>query len=93
MITEKLKTEDGKVVELSIRLDNGVIKEIDIEGDFYAYPEEKFSELVQSLKGIGRAHNGYAIAALLSKKKREHGIEMAGFDEYDIAKLIERVLR
>ena len=47
------RREKTLTVEALIDLENLVIKDITLSGDFFAYPEESFEELEDSLKNTG----------------------------------------
>ena len=46
------KIPGGKTVKVEVEVEGGILKEVLISGDFFAYPPEALEELEESLKGI-----------------------------------------
>lgn len=90
MIETRVKARYGKIVKIRFVLEEQEIKSASIEGDFYAYPEERMKELENAL--LGRADNEFVLAAKLSSARRKAGIELVGFSEYDIARAVTKAL-
>ncbi len=45
------KVRGGKTVKVEVRVEEGVIREVVISGDFFAYPPEAIEELERALVG------------------------------------------
>ncbi len=86
-VTGVKRIQGGKTVKVDIRVYNGVIEDIVISGDFFAYPEEAIDQLEEELKGkkiedVDKVLNKY----------RDH-IELVGLTFHDLASLIRELIR
>ena len=46
------RVEGGKTLKIDLEIESGIIKDIIISGDFFAYPMEAVEELENMLKGV-----------------------------------------
>ncbi|MCY0867665.1 MAG: ABC transporter substrate-binding protein [Desulfurococcus sp.] len=44
---------EEKTLDVEVEVEGGVIKHVEISGDFFAYPSEAVEELEEALKGCG----------------------------------------
>lgn len=81
------KEKDGKLIQVTLEEDEGVIREIRIYGDFFIHPEESLSELETRLKG----------EKTCSIKKIIHGffkkVKAYGISEESLVYTIEKALK
>jgi lipoate-protein ligase A len=47
-----LHKSKGGLIRSFVRTENGIIKDINISGDFFLFPEDAFFKMIQELKGI-----------------------------------------
>lgn len=80
----EIKVKNGKLLKCKIELEDNLIKNIKITGDFFMYPEEKIEELEKMLKGIAFNKEG------LDKKisKFFENVEIIGASKEDFVKVI-----
>lgn len=74
------KIPKGKLLRLQIEIDNDIIKEIKITGDFFIYPESAIIDIEKFLRG----KNVKKIEKLLAVFLREENIEIIGFAPKDL---------
>jgi hypothetical protein len=75
---------DCKLIRLSARIEEGIIRGISIRGDFFASPEEGFDRVEQRLLGTAAAAAGKNFDALL----KEEGVEAFGINGAGIEELL-----
>lgn len=46
------KTPNGKLVAVDFEVEDGVLRNVQISGDFFMYPEEALTEITNSLEGL-----------------------------------------
>lgn len=46
------RVKGGKTLKIDVDIESGIIRNIVISGDFFAYPPEKLEELEEMLKGV-----------------------------------------
>ncbi len=80
------KIPGGKTIKIDVDVDDNVIRNIVVSGDFFAYPEERLEELENAIKGktISSAIN---IIKSFSDK-----IILLGVSFDDIIELLNKVL-
>ncbi|MBS7251991.1 MAG: lipoate--protein ligase family protein [Candidatus Freyarchaeota archaeon] len=84
MGSAELKVPDGKLVEATVKISQGKIKEIRITGDFYMHPEEQIEKLEKALIGVPVEKVNEAITKFFKKKQ----ITLVGVRPEDFAKVI-----
>jgi hypothetical protein len=47
-----LHKSKGGLIRSFVSIENGIIKDISISGDFFLFPEDAFFKMIQELKGI-----------------------------------------
>lgn len=47
-----VKKPSGKLLKVEAVVENGVFKQVEFTGDFFAHPEERLEELESALRGI-----------------------------------------
>jgi len=51
-IKQGLHKSNGGLIRSFVRIENGIIKDISVSGDFFLFPEDAFFKMIQELKGI-----------------------------------------
>lgn len=74
------KVPGGKLLRISMDIEDGIIKSIKITGDFFLYPEESIEVLEKSLQGATLE----SVEEILNSKVEEIGIKMVGVSVKDI---------
>ena len=78
------KIPGGKLLRVSVDIEDGIIKSIKITGDFFLYPEESIEVLEKSLQGATLE----SAEEILNSKVEEMGIKMIGVSVKDIVEAI-----
>ena len=87
-IAMERKVKGGKMVKIKARIEEGVIKDIKITGDFFVYPEVGVEDIEQAVIGLRRDKE--VIKNEIRKVLREKGIRLIGFSEEDVAEMISQ---
>ena len=82
------KVEKGKMLRLSFDVEENKIKEIEIRGDFFLYPEEELENMEKFL--IGK--NIQEIGNELSDFQEDRQIKFFGFSPRDIQEAINNAM-
>ena len=78
------KVSGGKLLRLQIDCDQGLVKDIRINGDFFVHPESAIWEIEEALTGCRIGRIGEKLADLL----KERDIVLIGFSPQDLEELI-----
>jgi lipoic acid synthetase len=78
------KPPDCKLIRLRGEIEDGIIREIQIRGDFFASPEEDFDEIIEGLRGIPLPK----LAETFDTRIRERGIEVSGINGAGLASVL-----
>lgn len=78
------KVPGGKLIRMDIEIDKGMIKDIEITGDFFVHPENGIRDIENSLKGVSENQ----VKIVLERTLRSKGIKLIGFSAEDIEKAI-----
>jgi len=81
------KIEGGKLVHVSIRHEDDLIRSITVTGDFFIHPEEDLQKLEEAAKGLP-LNRPDQIAEVLNRAIRENGTRIIGFSVEDLVHLI-----
>jgi len=81
----KYKVPNGKLLRINLKKEKEKIKEIEIHGDFFIHPEEKISEIEDSLKEI----KSKDVKKTLEKLIQSEDIDIIGFSPKDLEKAIK----
>ena len=84
-----MKVEGGKLVKVSLELEQGKIKYIKITGDFFMHPEEAIERIENYL--IGVAFDRAEIKDNISKTITKNNIQLFGVDADSFAEAITGV--
>jgi len=79
------KVPDGKLLKILLELEDDLIKEIRIMGDFFMHPEEGVEKIESSLCGNAVSP---ALVPVIDKVVKKEGIEMFGLDSNSLAEAI-----
>lgn len=84
-----VKVPGGKLLKLTVDIEDGVLKSVSLRGDFFAYPEEGFDRAESALAGIpvGRFLPAFREALL------REGVELYGISAEDAAAAFDEVYR
>ena len=81
------KVEGGKLLRIDVDIENDIIKEIKINGDFFMYPEEAILLIEEKLKGINKKEIKNKINEVIAERK----IKIIGFQAEDVEKAINKI--
>lgn len=73
-----LRSRAGKTLELMVEVEGGVIRSVEISGDFMAHPKEAVEELERRLRGIRVGEHERVVREALK------GVELVGVTIEDI---------
>ena len=82
------KAPGGKLLRLALELQNGTIKEIRINGDFFVYPENDLMALESLLKGTPLKEVKKITDEFIARK----GTKIIGFSSNDLAVSLSKLL-
>jgi lipoate-protein ligase A len=85
------KTPGGKLVTVNFDVDGEQIKNVQVSGDFFLYPEEALEDIRSALEGIPAGETAQAIIARIDRALPE-GAELVGFSPQAVAIAVERGL-
>lgn len=90
IVTSECKVPGGKMIKVRVHLEDEVIKNVTITGDFFIYPEEAIEHLEEELRGqrITSADFVKLVSHFLAKMKAE----IAGATADDFALTLKRAL-
>ena len=85
------KTVGGKLVIVDFDLHDGHLRNVQVSGDFFLYPEEALGDIRTALEGLPTSCDERAIADLVHAAVGPD-VEMVGFSPEAIAKAVGRGL-
>ncbi len=88
----KYKVPDGKLLEVKLYYDD-VIKEVQILGDFFVYPEESLKDIENLLVGTKIQEREEEMAEKVRKFIRTRHVELIGMTPEAIARAITIAVR
>jgi len=80
------KVKNGKLVRVKVRSESGVIENVKVTGDFFAYPEEGLEEIERELRGVPIAKVREVLESTAG------GITLVGVTKEDLVEMIEECL-
>lgn len=78
------KPPGSKLIRISADIEGGILRSIQIRGDFFASPEEAFEQVERGLAGTALENLAAAFDALLQRE----GIEAFGISGAAVAEII-----
>lgn len=85
------KTPGGKLVVVDFDLENDVLRNVVVSGDFFLYPEEALESITASLEGLPRETEEAGIADTV-RRGIPAGTELLGTSPEGIAIAVRRAL-
>jgi lipoate---protein ligase len=80
------KVVGGKLIRLRLRLEDDVIKDIRITGDFFIYPESDIFRIEKALLGVKIG----SCAGILTDFMKRNGTIITGFEPADLAEALTK---
>lgn len=80
------KVPDGKLLRIDLQIQNGVVKEISITGDFFIHPETALTEIEEII--INNDIND--VEEKLNKYVRQKKVDLIGFNVADLIKVMRQ---
>ncbi|HLC74506.1 MAG TPA: lipoate protein ligase C-terminal domain-containing protein [Candidatus Nanoarchaeia archaeon] len=90
-ITEKVP--GGKLVRLKIDTELGVIRKMQIAGDFFLHPEETIDDIERALVGITVEQDVWVVAAIITSVLEQKNAQFIGVTAGDLARLIMQAVK
>lgn len=85
------KTPGGKLTGVRFTLDDGVLREVEVHGDFFLYPDEVLLEITAALEGAPADLDDAALAARIAEALPA-GTEWLGASPAALATAVRRAL-
>jgi lipoate-protein ligase A len=85
------KTPGGKLVVVDFAVDGGVLRGVELSGDFFLYPEEALPTLTAALEGAPADATEAALVERVAAVAGP-GVTMLGFSPEAIARAVRRAL-
>jgi lipoate-protein ligase A len=85
------KTPGGKLVTVNFEVSDHHLRNVQVSGDFFLYPEEALEDIRAALEGIPDSETAQAIVARIDQAVPEDA-EMVGFSSQAVAIAVERGL-
>lgn len=85
------KTPGGKLVAVDLELEDGVLRNVVVSGDFFLYPEEALSDITGALEGLSVALSESEIAEQV-RMAMPRGAELLGSSPEAIGAAVRRAL-
>ncbi len=81
------KAPQGKLLRIDLNVEENIIKDINITGDFFVYPEGAIVVIENSLKGkkINEVND------VFDKIIKQENIQVIGFDGLDLVSALSRI--
>ncbi len=83
------KTPGGKLVTVTFDLTGHRIRNVQVSGDFFLYPEEALEDIRVALEGMPQGEPAATIAARIDEALPAE-VEMVGFSSQAVAIAVER---
>ena len=88
-VRRTVKVPGGKLLRLTVDIEDGVLVSVSLRGDFFAHPEEGFDRAEASLAGIPAARFEPTLREALSRE----GVELFGLSADDAVAAFDEVYR
>lgn len=85
------KTPGGKLVVVDFELDDGCLRQVEVSGDFFLYPDEALDAITGALEGL-QADAGEAAIGLAIDGAIPPGTELLGTSPEGITIAVRRAL-
>lgn len=85
------KTVGGKLVTVDFDLQSGHLKNVQVSGDFFLYPEEALADIRSALEGLPETADEPAIADRV-RAALDPDVSLVGFSPEAVAKAVGRGL-
>lgn len=85
------KTPGGKLVVVDLMVEAGLLKNVEVSGDFFLEPAEALSDIVGALDGAPADSSEAELAALITARLRPEA-ELLGFDAAAVATAVRRAV-
>ena len=85
------KTVGGKLVTVQFDLNDGYLRNVQVSGDFFLYPEDALGDIRQALEGLPETTGEEEIASRI-RKALPPDVSLVGFSPEAIAIAVERGL-
>jgi lipoate-protein ligase A len=85
------KTPGGKLIAVEFSVEEGMIRNVSVTGDFFLYPEEALPRLAAALEGQPAQLEAHAYAALI-QPVLDSGVELLGSSSSALASAVMRAL-
>ena len=82
------KVEGGKLLRLQVSLENEIIKDIKINGDFFVHPEDSIFKIESFLIGKKTKNIDKDLNSFLEREN----IKIIGFNAHDLKIAIEKIV-
>ena len=88
------KVHGGKLVRVKVDFspEEGLIEDVQMQGDFFIHPEEFVEDIEQLLVNLDQKDSEESIAAALARLVEEKGAELVGVTPESIAKTFKAAL-
>jgi len=86
-LRSEYKVKGGKLIKVTLEVENDVIKKALIAGDFFLYPEDAIEHIERSL--VGASLNSSDLEYIVAKAVKESGAQLLGFSINDIAEALK----
>ncbi len=87
LLRSEYKVKGGKMIKVSLDVEEGTIKNALIAGDFFLYPEEAIEQIERSLKGVSADSSD--LERVLADAVMEAGAQLLGVAVEDIASAVK----
>ena len=91
MMHGEYKTPGGKLVVVDFEVDEGALRNVEVSGDFFLYPEEALGTIAAALEGTP-ANASEADYARWVRDRLAPDVTMLGFSPEAIARAVRRGL-
>lgn len=85
------KTPGGKLVTVNFEVRDERLRNVQVTGDFFLYPDEALEDIRSALEGLPASEPAESIIARINQALPE-GTEMVGFSPEAVAIAVERGL-
>jgi len=86
-LRSEYKVKGGKLIKVTLEVENDIIKKAVIAGDFFLYPEDAIERIERAL--IGANLNSSNLKQIIAEAVRESGAQLLGFSVEDVAEALK----
>ncbi len=86
------KIPGGKLLSLDARVEEGVIVNVKITGDFFLHPEERVEALERACENVRADFDWVVLQRKLDDAVRDNGITLFGISTQDIVRVLAKAL-